>query len=128
MFIARYPIEQTDPPRSAKESLPTMYDLPSEDTEESGLPDEFHLWQSELCSATFCPSTYSPEQVFVVSDLNLYYDVHHPGWYKRPERSVCERQASIQSRFEGRGQIFSLFYRSIAVAKTTLDSRQILKP
>src|SRR5919199_4372247 len=85
MFIARYPIEQTDPPRSAKESLPTMYGLPSEDTEESGLPDEFHLWQSELCSATFCPSTYSPEQVFVVSDLNLYYDVHHPGWYKRPD-------------------------------------------
>jgi hypothetical protein len=61
MSIARYPIEQTDPPRSAKETLPTMYDLPSEDTEESGLPDEFHLWQSELCSATFCPSTYSPD-------------------------------------------------------------------
>lgn len=25
-----------------------MYDLPSEDPEESGLPDEYHLWQSEL--------------------------------------------------------------------------------
>lgn len=33
---------QTDPPRSPKEVLPTMYDLPSEDPEEPGLPDEFH--------------------------------------------------------------------------------------
>jgi Uma2 family endonuclease len=62
-----------------------MYDLPSEDAEESGLPDEFHLWQSELCSATFCPPNYSRDRVFVASDLNLYYDVRHPGWYKRPD-------------------------------------------
>ncbi len=34
---------QTDPPRSPKEFLPTMYDLPSEDPEEPGLPDEYHL-------------------------------------------------------------------------------------
>jgi hypothetical protein len=33
---------QTDPPRPAKETLPTMYDLPSEYPEDSGLPDEFH--------------------------------------------------------------------------------------
>ena len=39
---------QTDPPRSAKEFLPTMYDLPSEDPEEPGLPDEFHLLQPQL--------------------------------------------------------------------------------
>ncbi|BBD60177.1 hypothetical protein NIES2109_29720 [Nostoc sp. HK-01] len=30
---------QTDPPRPAKEFLPTMYDLPSEDPKEPGLPD-----------------------------------------------------------------------------------------
>ena len=35
-------VEQTMPPRPAKETLPTMYDLPSEFPEEPGLPDEFH--------------------------------------------------------------------------------------
>ncbi len=85
MSKARFPIEQVDPPRSPKETLPTMYDLPSEDPEEAGLPDEYHLWQCELCSATFCPPTYSPDQVFVASDLNLYYDSQHTGWYKRPD-------------------------------------------
>ncbi len=85
MLKARFPIEQADPPRSPKETLPTMYDLPSEDPEDAGLPDEYHLWQSELCSATFCPPTYSPDQVFVASDLNLYYDLQHTGWYKRPD-------------------------------------------
>lgn len=62
-----------------------MYDLPSEDPEEPGLPDEFHLWQAELCSATFQPPTHPLEQVFVASDLNLYYDPTHTGWYKRPD-------------------------------------------
>ncbi len=65
-----------------------MYDLPSE--EESGLPlvtrrheyDEYHLLQSELCTATFLPSL-SPDEVFVASDLNLYYDSNHTQWYKR---------------------------------------------
>ena len=65
-----------------REVLPTMYDLPSE--EESGLPDEYHLLQSELCTATFLPDL-SPEQVFVASDLNLYYDSNHTQWYKRPD-------------------------------------------
>ena len=85
MSIVRHSIEQVDPPRSPKETLPTMYDLPSEDLEEPGLPDEFHLWQAELCSATFIPPTCSGEQVFVASDLNLYYDPRHTGWYKRPD-------------------------------------------
>ena len=50
MIPIRLPLEQTDPPRSPQETLPTMYDLPSEDPEEPGLPDEFHLWQAELLS------------------------------------------------------------------------------
>jgi hypothetical protein len=29
-----------------KATLPTMYDLPSDNPEEPGLPDEYHLWQS----------------------------------------------------------------------------------
>lgn len=79
MSVVRQPIEQVDPPRSPRETLPTMYDLPSEDPEEPGLPDEFHLWQAELCSATFRPPNHPPGQVFVASDLNLYYDPTHTG-------------------------------------------------
>lgn len=76
---------QTDPPRSPKEVLPTMYDLPSEDSEEPGLPDEFHLLQPQLLRETFHPPTYAPDQVFIASDINLYYDSRHPLWYKRPD-------------------------------------------
>jgi Uma2 family endonuclease len=76
---------QTDPPLSAKECLPTMYDLKSEDPEEPGLPDEFHILQPQLLRDTFRPPTYPVEQVFVANDMNLYYDVHHPLWYKRPD-------------------------------------------
>jgi Uma2 family endonuclease len=76
---------QTDPPRPPKEVLPTMYDLPSEDPQEPGLPDEFHIFQPQLLRETFLPPNYPEEQVFVASDLNLYYDVRHPLWYKRPD-------------------------------------------
>lgn len=38
-------------PRGAP--LPTMYDLPSEDPEEDGLPDEFHDFQPQLLRETF---------------------------------------------------------------------------
>lgn len=81
----RYSIEQTDPPRSPRETLPTMYDLPSEDPEEPGLPDEFHDFQPQLLRETFRPANYPSDQVFSASDLNLYYDVRHLGWYKRPD-------------------------------------------
>ena len=36
------PQSESDPPRSPRETLPTMYDLPSEFPEEPGLPDVFH--------------------------------------------------------------------------------------
>jgi Uma2 family endonuclease len=62
-----------------------MYDLPSEDSEEPGLPDEFHLLQPELLRQTFRPPTYASEEVFIAADLNVYYDVRHPQWYKRPD-------------------------------------------
>ncbi|MEH1770798.1 Uma2 family endonuclease [Nostoc sp.] len=76
---------QTDPPRPAKETLPTMYDLPSEYPEDSGLPDEFHLFQPQLLRETFYPPNYPAEEVFVATDLNLYYDLRHTLWYKRPD-------------------------------------------
>ncbi|MBC5795751.1 Uma2 family endonuclease [Sphaerospermopsis sp. LEGE 00249] len=76
---------QTDPPLSPKETLPTMYDLPSEDPEEKGLPDQFHLLQPQLLSETFSPANYTSEEIFTASDMNLYYDSRHPLWYKRPD-------------------------------------------
>ena len=78
-------IEQDDPPRSPKDILPTMYDLPSEDPEEPGLPDEFHDLQPQLLSRTLSLSGYSRENCFTASDLNLYYNVRHPLWHKRPD-------------------------------------------
>lgn len=62
-----------------------MYDLPSEDPEEPGLPDEFHDLQPQLLSLTFRPPHYPAARVFSASDMNLYYDVRHPQWYKRPD-------------------------------------------
>lgn len=66
-------------------ALPTMYDLPSEDPKEPGLPDEFHDYQPQLLRETFQPPDHAFEHVFVAADLNLYYDMHHTGWHKRPD-------------------------------------------
>lgn len=77
-------VPQTDPPLPARETLPTMYDLPSEDPEEPGLPDDFHYFQPQLLRETFQPD-YPQEQVYVATDLNLYYDVWHPLRHKRPD-------------------------------------------
>lgn len=77
--------EQSEPIYPPRETLPTMYDLPSEDPEEPGLPDEFHDLQPELLRWTFAPPNYPPERLFCGSDMNLYYDVSHTNWYKRPD-------------------------------------------
>jgi Uma2 family endonuclease len=62
-----------------------MYDLPSEFPEEPGLPDEFHDLQPQLLSSTLHLAEYSRDNWFTGSDLNVYYDVHHPLWHKRPD-------------------------------------------
>jgi Uma2 family endonuclease len=62
-----------------------MYDLPSEDPEEPGLPDEFHDLQPQLLSRTLTLTHYTRDNCFSASDLNLYYDVKHPLWHKRPD-------------------------------------------
>ncbi len=82
------PISKWIPPTEftlSQEQLPTMYDLPSEDPEEPGLPDEFHYYQPQLLRETFCPPHYPLEQICVATDLNLYYDPQHTAWYKRPD-------------------------------------------
>jgi Uma2 family endonuclease len=78
-------VAQSNPPGAAKDTLPTMYDLPSEVPEEPGLPDEYHYLQPQLLSTTLRLSQYAADQVFSVGDMNLYYDVDHPLWYKRPD-------------------------------------------
>ena len=64
---------------------PTMYDLPSESPSDPGLPDEFHIYQPQLLIQTCRPVTYLPQQVFMATDMNLYYDLEHLKWYKRPD-------------------------------------------
>ncbi|GAB1545172.1 Uma2 family endonuclease [Scytonema sp. NUACC21] len=78
-------ISQSQRPVPVDETLPTMYGLPSDNPEEPGLPDEFHFFQPLLLMLTFMPLHWSPELVFSAADLNLYYDVQHTQWYKRPD-------------------------------------------
>jgi hypothetical protein len=66
----------TASPRSAANSLPTMYDLPSESPEDLGLPDEFHDFQPQLLRETCQPTTYPTAEIFI--GLNLYYSGSHP--------------------------------------------------
>jgi Uma2 family endonuclease len=79
------PIYPSNAPRPPAETLPTMYDLPSEDPEESGLPDEFHDFQPKLLRETYGATDSGVDPFFIGADLNLYYDVRHPRWYKRPD-------------------------------------------
>jgi Uma2 family endonuclease len=72
-------------PHPKQKSLPTMYELPSENPEEPGLPDEFHDYQPDLLTQTCQSPRYQEEDYFIASDLNLYYDSNHTLWYKRPD-------------------------------------------
>jgi Uma2 family endonuclease len=92
-------IEQIEPPNSPSETLPTMYDLPSEDPEEPGLPDEFHDLQPQLLSRTLRLTNYSRDNCFTASDLNLYYDVKHHLWHKRPDWFLV---VNVSRLYEGR--------------------------
>jgi Uma2 family endonuclease len=76
---------QSPYPRSPANTLPTMYDLPSEDPEEPGLPDEFHDFQPQLLRETCKPATCPLSELFIGTDINLYYDGRHLQWYKRPD-------------------------------------------
>ncbi|NET55550.1 MAG: Uma2 family endonuclease [Symploca sp. SIO2E6] len=76
---------QSDISLPPRQQLPTMYDLPSEDPKEPGLPDEFHTLQAWLLCLTFFPLTFPAEQVFSAWNLNIYYDLNHTQWHKRPD-------------------------------------------
>jgi Uma2 family endonuclease len=62
-----------------------MYDLPCENPEEPGLPDEFHDLQPQFLSRTLRLARVDNDDFFTGSDLNLYYDNLHTQWYKRPD-------------------------------------------
>ncbi len=72
MIFATYPAPQAEAPLDPRQSLPTMYYLPSEDPKEPGLPDTFHLDRSQLLEFTFLPAGCDAEQVFTASEINLY--------------------------------------------------------
>jgi Uma2 family endonuclease len=65
--------------------FPTMWDLPSQDPSEPGLPDQFHGVQPQILHETLYLPDYSPQERFVGFDMNLYYDLNHTGWHKRPD-------------------------------------------
>ncbi len=70
-------------------------DIKSEDLQESGLPDEFHIIQPQLLRETFNPPSYPTNQIFTASNLNLYYDPRHPQRYKRPDWFAAVDTASF---------------------------------
>lgn len=90
-------ISPNDPPRPPRETLPTMYDLPSEDPEELGCLITFMISNPNCYEKLFVPC-YSPEQFFIARDMNLYYDVHHFNWHKRPDWFVV---LNVPPLFEG---------------------------
>jgi Uma2 family endonuclease len=82
----RIPLSELEDPRLANlPAFPTMYDLPSEDPEEPGLPDDYHDLQPQLLSRTLRLLGYSDQEMYTASDLNLYYDLSNPLWHKRPD-------------------------------------------
>ncbi len=62
-----------------------MYDLPSEDPEEPGLPDQFHEYQPQLLRETCRLPNISRDEYLICTDLNLYYDSRNTLWHKRPD-------------------------------------------
>src|ERR1051326_661503 len=76
--------EELIAPRPPRETLPTMYDLPSE-APEDGVPDQFHIFQPQLLSETFQPPNIPADEFFTASDLYIYYDVKNSHFHKRPD-------------------------------------------
>jgi hypothetical protein len=52
-----------------------MVDLPSEDPNEPGLPDQFHEFQPQLLRLTRQPPRWQLDQMFITADLNRDFDL-----------------------------------------------------
>jgi Uma2 family endonuclease len=77
-------LTEAEPAVAVRHTLPSMYDLPSEEIGDAGMPDEYHVHQATLLAETFRPPALQPDEYFSAVDMNLYYDPRHPTWYKRP--------------------------------------------
>ncbi|PSN18593.1 hypothetical protein C7271_11715 [filamentous cyanobacterium CCP5] len=89
-FARGHSIPQSDPPKSPRETLPTMYDLPSEFPEEPGWPDQYHPLQCQLLRRTLDLTHTGHNEWFTGSNLNIYYDVRHPLHHVRPDWFLVE--------------------------------------
>ncbi|MGH9835959.1 MAG: Uma2 family endonuclease [Blastocatellia bacterium] len=89
-------LAQTDLRRPVRETLPTMYDLPSEESGGPGPPDEFHFHQAVLLNETFRPTTVSSDEVFTATGLYSHYDPH---WHDRPDWFAI---IGVPNLYEGR--------------------------
>ncbi len=56
-------------PSPPHKTLPTMYALPSENPEQPGVPDEFHVFQSQLLRETCQSPTYPAKEIFIGTDI-----------------------------------------------------------
>jgi Uma2 family endonuclease len=111
----RIPLSEPDDPRLATlPAFPTMYDLPSEDSEDAGLPDDFHDLQPQLLSRTLRLSGYSSQEIYTASDLNLYYDLNHPLWYKRPDWFLVVGVPRLYPEGEGDRESYVLWQEKVS--------------
>lgn len=63
------------------------------------MPDQYHGHQPQILEETFQPSKFDPDEVVIAADLNLYYDVRHPNWHKRPDWFAA---VGVSRLYEGR--------------------------
>ncbi|MBD2270272.1 hypothetical protein H6F62_16315 [Anabaena sp. FACHB-1391] len=75
---------QTDPPPSPQEVLPTMYDLKSEDPEEKGLPDQFHLLQLALKIVVMTREQGTGNREQGRGFRQLYFSLHISVFFRSP--------------------------------------------
>ena len=87
---------QNHPAVPGIDTLPTMYDLPSEDPEEMGLPDEFHDFQPKLLR-----ETCQPAEVDFFIGAGAYFGVDGQ-WLRWDDRSGSwigtDREQLIQAQ------------------------------
>ncbi|WP_281067879.1 Uma2 family endonuclease [Anthocerotibacter panamensis] len=48
-------------------------------------PEEIHRAQVHLLGETFRPPVCALEECFIALGTKLFYDLHHPHWYKEPD-------------------------------------------
>jgi Putative restriction endonuclease len=71
--------DEDDPRLATLPAFPTMYDLPSEDPEEPGLPDDYHDLQPQLLSRTLRLSGYREEEVYTAKVSPVVVEFLSPG-------------------------------------------------